>query len=260
MSLRQVRSYQLYCLCPDMKRNYNNYTLAQLSYPKSYQAALKRRRLARTRAVIPRNLVGVVRTTGSYRRSAPGSIEKKFHDMDDSLTVTGAGKVVCLNNIPQGTSDKQRVGAKITIKNINVRYSCNLDPVAGSGAVGGNARVMIVLDKQANGAQATVIDVLKDREGAKNNLLVYRNLDNDERFQVLYDKFTNLNYNMSQTLTNEHVGPVKKINKKVNIPISFSSVSGEITEIRSNNLFLLVITSHDSMATDYSIRIKYTDL
>ena len=127
-------------------------------------------------------------------------------------------------------------------------YTSNQSGDTTTGAV---VLYMLVLDQQSNGAAATVGDVIRDVTG--NDTLAFRNLDNDERFVILYDKFVNVNPQSSAGTATPYTtltyGPVKKINKKVNIPINYSATSSAITGVRSNNLFLLIIATGANVST-----------
>lgn len=46
--------------------------------------------------------------------------------------------------------------------------------------------------------------------------------------------------------------------KKCNVPLEFSSTTGAITEIRSNNIGVLLISAEGTAKFDSSIRIRFT--
>jgi len=218
--------------------------------------------------VVPRPMQGVVRTSGAYRRSSPGSVEKKYYDVHREVPGTSmdTGFMIQLNTVPQGTGDTQRIGNKMTIKNINVRYRYRLDTAVNRGCV---LRVMLVQDLQCNGEEAETGDILDGWFDQAEppvfqppNIQSFRNLDNDERFKILYDKFTTVNHDLvtSAGASDQAVSTVKKINKKCSIPINFNNTTGAITEIRSNNIFLFLMTSQEDGTCIVDARIKFTDL
>jgi len=215
--------------------------------------------------VIPRPLQGIVRTTGAYRRSAPGSVEKKYHDIHRERTDLNAGVVVQLTEIKQGTGDTERIGNKIIIKNINVRFRFKLNNAVNRGSA---FRMMLVQDLQCNGTEATEADLLDGYYDEADppvfqppGLQSFRNLDNDERFKVLYDKFTTLNHDLvtSGGASDQAQSPVKKINKKCNIQINYNNTTGALSEIRSNNLFLFIFSDLEDGTVIIDARLKYTD-
>lgn len=239
-----------------MKRSY---TMAQLSYPRSYvRAVVKRRKIQqqRSQTQIPRNLVGTARISGAYRRSVPGSVEKKYLDTAIAWTgdnSTGMVQSICL--IAQGTTDQTRIGTKLIVRNINIRWWATLDSQT-TGPNGQLVRLMVVQDLQANGAQAAVTDVLKSA-----NQSAFRNLDNDERFKVLYDKWQTINPTAQNAATSSalNVSQLKKVNKKCYIPIVISSTTNDIANVKSNNIFVLGIATGAVSNISAQCRIKFTD-
>lgn len=209
----------------------------------------------------PRNTVvvpGVTRIGGAYKRALPRSGEKKYLDTAiASSTNIQAGVIYpSLNLVPQGTTDSTRIGNKITITNINLHLYPNNDSYGGPGGFsGGNIRYIVYLDKQCNGATATPSDILTNP-----NIQSFRNMNNLDRFQILYDKVTNIPIEAREATTDVTAFYVP-ISRKVNIPIYFSSIFGALTEIRSNNIGLLAIT--DTQTTNVGAiglcRIKFTD-
>ncbi len=198
---------------------------------------------------------------GRYNRpSKYRRVEKKFYDFtltEPSLTAnfefmdkTLGGPTVTsqtLNDIKQGTAEEERIGRKCTIKNINMRLSFTfLDNEVASLLAADSAdetlRIVLVLDKQTNGALAPTLDIF-DTDVFNS----FRNLANIGRFQFLYDKLMTCNTSViaAGNGTANDSARVRKefrinISKKVNIPIEFDSTTGGIIEMRSNNLLLIV--------------------
>lgn len=245
-----------------MKRNA---TAAQLNWPTSYNAALKRRRTAR----IPRGayiingqrggaVPGYTRTVGAYRRSLPSSNEKKYFETGlASVADLSAGLIVpSLNLIPQGTTDKTRIGNKVTIRNINMRFVASIDNQTAITMANGILRVILYVDKQANGAAATVADLISVA-----NVTGFRNMDQVDRFTILKDKVYTIEPKCANATSTSTADRMYKISKKVNIPVHFSSTTGAITEVRSNNIGILLFGNFNSVnfAQTGLARIKFTD-
>lgn len=157
--------------------------------------------------------VGVARTGGNYNQIYPrrnkygystsGGHERKFIDVvGGTVHATlakaantggdaGAGNIELLNGVTLGTGATNRIGRRIKMKSILLRWIFTLqassDGLVGNGMVPGFIRILIVMDMQANGATPAVSDILVN---AGNVALVSPlNLDNRERFRVIYDKF-----------------------------------------------------------------------
>ncbi len=206
---------------------------------------------------------GYDRVGGFYGRYAGRNAELKFHDVDlDDAVVAVAGAVVpTAIIIPQGVTESQRVGRKCTIRSINWRYQLTLpeqDAVA-SPAASDSIRMIVFIDKQANGATATATDILESDSWKS-----FRNLANSGRFTILMDKVHNLNY---PTLASDGAGVVSSASytedhmfyKTCNIPIEYSSTTGAIGEIRSNNISIFTMSSNGVCGFSSKWRVRFSD-
>lgn len=223
-----------------------------------YNVPYKKRKTT-SKAFIP----GVDRTGGYYGRFSGRSGELKFHDVDlDDATVGATGNMTAtINIIPQGVTESQRVGRKCTIKSVNWHFRLILperDAVSNPGDPD-IVRTILFIDKQANGATATVTDILETTQ-----YLSFRNLANSGRFKILYDKNHTMNYG---AMASDGAGVVsqarvvKDVNvyKSCSIPIEFSGTTGVIGEIRSNNFGVLLISSESSANFTSKFRLRFSD-
>lgn len=207
---------------------------------------------------------GYNRTSGYYgrynkrRRVGTLKIEKKFLDMQPSITggigtsgtfMANTGVVATTTtivDIPQGTGESQRIGRKCTITNLHCKFILSFDGAAETNTTAATfthdtVRCMIFWDKQCNGTAATAVDLLN-----ADNWHSYRNLANSKRFNILYDKTRSYNCNAlayGDGATNAsrqiHRDFHFSVNKKVFIPIEYSSTTGGLTEISSNNIGII---------------------
>ncbi len=221
-----------------------------------YRATPKKRR---------RFTPGADRVGGYYGRYSGRGAELKFHDVnhDDAVISAGGTIVPTINIIPQGVTESTRVGRKCTIKSIHWRYRINLaeqDAVATPPA-GDSVRVIMYLDKQCNGATATTTGILES-----NSWQSFRNLANISRFQILYDKLININFN---NLASDNAAVVSStvhdqdyiFNKKCNIPIEYdnSANDGTLTTIRTNNIGTLLLAARGNAIMVSKIRLRFSD-
>jgi len=212
---------------------------------------------------------GYDRTGGYYGRYnvPPGRTapkpEYKFWDvqLDDIVVATAGSTTSSLNLIPQDTTESGRIGRKVTISAIGWHWKCQLPPVANAGAMpnGDTVRMMVVLDTQANGAIALVTDILDVA-----NYQSFNNLSNSHRFRVLYDHVVSLSYmgvvaDASNNFDSAQVNRNGTWYKRCHIPIEFSSTTGAIGEIKSNNLTILFISSNGEAGIVSKFRLRYTD-
>lgn len=201
---------------------------------------------------------GYTRTVGAYARSVPGAVEKKYFDSNIANSGDLSAGVVfnscCL--VPQGTTDVTRVGNKIMIKNINLKGTLTLDDQGTGSIPNGIIRIIVFIDKQANGATAAVTDILKTATFAS-----FRNMDQVDRFTILKDKVYTIRCQSSNALHTGASAIYFAMSKKCNIPIHYSSTTGAITEIKSNNVGLLYIADGTQVnVASGASRVKFTDL
>jgi hypothetical protein len=229
------------------------------------RVGIKRRR-TKKRSLKPYQK-GYFRKSGFYGRfsgCAPGCApELKYFDGNDQVSnVAAAGAVWdSLNEIPQGTTAITRIGRKAVIKSLKLNYTVQLPMQTGESDPkhGDTVRMIVFIDKQANGATAAVTDILESAAWKS-----YYNLANSDRFQILLDKYHNLNYLTlaADQANNFDQGEVEKHylrNFKLNMPVEFSSTTGAITEIRSNNIGILWISNHAEAHVFMRWRLRFTD-
>lgn len=229
--------------------------------------ALARRINAKRRKLsIPRRLKGL----GYSGFGRTSTIEKKYLDtaigvaaFDTAGTILNSGTIIV---IPQGTTAVTRIGKKVVITNIHMRGKINVVSKTSQTAppTGTIFRIIIYVDKQANKATAAVTDILNTA-----SYLSFNNLTNSKRFVTLYDKTSSINYNMYQdkdvstntAIEGNYGGRVRHIgfNKRCRIPIEYSSTTGAIGEITSNNIGVLCIANNANSQYAFEFRVRFTD-
>jgi len=185
--------------------------------------------------------------------------ELKFTDVDGVTSATSIplsndfttpGATFLLNGLVPGSLATQRIGRKVTIKSLYIRCTVQL---ATTSVRGGNIRMMVVYDKQANGAAPAVTDILVDDAFYSVN-----NLSNRDRFVTLVDHV----FNPIGTATDYQQSVV--IHKKLNLETMFNAGSaGTIGDITSGSIYILfaqsgTIGTGNPTAT-WTSRIRYTD-
>ncbi len=197
-------------------------------------------------------------------RKADAGQELKFHDLDiDDATVAAGGTIAedSCNGIPQGVTESTRVGRKCVITNINWRYDVTIpeQDAAATPLEGDVVRVILYLDKQCNGATATTTGILESDDYQS-----FNNLANKSRFRILMDRTHTLNV---QALASDGAGVVSSpafilsdsFFKKCSIPIEFDSTAGAITEVRSNNIGVLLVGQTGTAGFASKMRLRFSD-
>lgn len=203
------------------------------------------------------------RVGGYYGRYAARGGETKFFDTSKSLTTaasTGAIANASLNLIPQGVTESQRIGRKCTLRSITLHMAMRLPAVTNTVTnPDDSVRFIMYLDKQCNGGTIAITDLMETA-----NIRGFRNLANTSRFRILMDTTRNLKYNGvgshgSGTVEQASATFNWQFSKACNIPLEFDSTTGAITELRSNNVGVYVISDRAVAQYIYLCRVRYSD-
>lgn len=158
--------------------------------------------------------------------------------------------------IAQGTDYDQRIGKNVTLKKIHIRVQIGYFPNNQINAQP-TYDLYLVLDTQTNGAVAGVLDVL-------DNLFAWQafpNVFNTSRFICLKHWIFTHDI-LLQTLANHW-----RVDEEITLPdikMTYSSTTGAIGEIKTNNLLLIgggyVLNSGvDNYNLDGKVRTYFTD-
>lgn len=177
------------------------------------------------------------RKTIQYGRFAGRKAELKFFDTANSFNFDTTGEVPAtgqLSLIPQGTTESTRIGGNCVVKSIQMRGRVLYTPGASS-LCAGTAHLYLVVDKQANGAAAAVTQLFTSTSLADAML----NTSNNRRFVIL--KAWHWTFNCGAGVSGAYNPMVSTLEffTKCSIPLEFSSTTGDISELKSNNIYLV---------------------
>ncbi len=197
---------------------------------------------------------------------------REVKHIDNVITETSIGTsatmIGSLNLIAQGVGPTNRIGRKCLLHSMHWKLMVQLDSVEGDLSIvsddsGTLLRIIIYIDKQCNGSAATATDILESDTWS-----AFRNLENTGRFHMLHDQTYALNFSAigggTSTFeifcgTNRFV----RISKALRgLPIEFSSTTGAITEIKSNNIGMLIIAEYNTTPVNARVigqcRVRFT--
>ncbi len=165
----------------------------------------------------------------------------------------GGGTVVQLTNIAQGTTNITRVGNGLKIASIYTKVMLHIAAAASSSQV----RIMLVHDRQTNGALFATTDLLESVTNIR-GLISPRNIDHIRRFTVLFDKMYILNQNIASAISTTRY---TKVYKKVDIHARYDGNAGDITDLSQSSLGLLLISNEATNVptADVDVRIRFLD-
>lgn len=188
----------------------------------------------------------------------PGSlgIEFKYHDVGAANYACDAtaGVVTYLNDIDVGNTAVTRIGRQITIKSIQVEgIIVQEDAICGPNLV----RIMIVYDKQTNGAAPTIADIMGGQSSIR-----FRNLDYRSRFVILYNKtfvIGQVDNTATQAVCDARPRKVK-LYRKCNLKTVYDGTAGGVADCATGGLFMITMghqaTGAASTAT-LAVRLRY---
>lgn len=214
--------------------------------------------------------------TGGYT-----GIELKFKDYARSLVAIAtsvAGSEVdpatekCLSGVAQGDGENQRNGRKYRMRSILIKGFVDMTNLTDetTAPLSTIVRVLLVLDKQTNGAQFNAEDVLLDT--VSEDVLSMRHMEHVSRFEVLYDKIIHLKWYSSSRdgiqstdpMTSTYTGDSQhfEIYKKLDIGVLMKGTSANVTDVTDNSLHLMAIGFADGSAAvriNYQSRLRFTE-
>lgn len=221
----------------------------------------RRRKMAPYRK---RRRSGYTRKVGYYGRYNRRGMtqELKFFDVEKATeTLTGPGHLLLddsINHVVEASGESNRIGRKIIIRSLEFKYDLTLLPTAsGVLQVGNSVRLIVFIDKQANGASVTTTDIIKpDTYQAMPNLV------NRGRFRLLCDKTHTINprAGAGDGAANDGASTVQsyKMHRKLSLPIEFSDTTGNISTIKSNNIGVIAyVKTSGTVAIQYTSRIRF---
>lgn len=222
----------------------------------------------------PRTTYRGSRVPLASRGYKPNTVEKKVFDIDSATYAANTtGSVTTLFIPTLGSDMTNRVGRKTTVKSLYVRGFLQVEASQSTwtsplNSVPQQARLIIAIDMQPNGAAPAISDVLKESTKTQSQL----NINNRDRFKILSDKTYVLGgaiYNTTATQAvasqNDQIKQIK-IFKKLNLETIFNGTNGgTVADINSGSLFMLTlgnIGAGSGVDADFflSTRVRFVDI
>ncbi len=201
-----------------------------------------------------------------YKQTMSPGDELKFHDVDiDDAVVATAGFIFpSVLTIAQGDGESERLGRKCVVKKIGWRFQLDL-PLAANLTNSATVRVLLYLDKQCNGAAATVSQAI-DADGIleTSDFQSFNNLSNSGRYTVWMDRTYTINKMAGAgDGTANDAAPVlvnDTFFKTCSVPLEYSSnvtTDGAIDTMRSNNIGVLIISDGNIAGFTSKMRVRF---
>jgi len=171
--------------------------------------------------------------TGGFNNPVRAA-ELKFKDIALNLAVaassdnfSGPGATTLLNGLVPDSTATGRIGRKIHMKSLYIRYTASLNATS----VGGSPlRILVVYDKQANATAPAITDILLTDDFTSPN-----NISNRDRFVTIFDHITD------PISTGDSFAVSGVLHKKFDLETMFNAgVAGTIGDITTGSLYLMV--------------------
>ena len=175
--------------------------------------------------------------------------EKKFIDNASSGNQSSTIAITPISLAGQGDTASSREGNKLVMMSLQMKYTWK----QSESAAATRCRIMIVEDRQVNGATFSANDLLEST-ALGTAIISPLNLDGAFRFKVLYNKVHSLSINGSKVQYAEMF-------KKINIRARYSNSGGTIASVLSSGLFVVAVSDETSQTPNLSFftRIRFND-
>lgn len=232
--------------------------------PLSRKLAAARTAVNRARSVLgarasaPNRSYGPPATRGFYGLySKRGRDELKVCDVSGAtIQALSSGAVTLINGVSQGTDYTNRIGRKILVKSLFMRF--NIYPNSAiSQPTGDLIRVLLLCDYQPNGAAPTTTDILQTAD-----YLSPLNLNNRDRFKVWYDKYISMeaSYYPSFLLTaGSPAMHFRQVFKKMSMEVINSGSGATVGSIQTGAMYIFVISKSTGTLYDFNTRVRFID-
>jgi len=213
--------------------------------------------------------------TGRSRLFTGGSsVEVKSFDQVLPITVCGMTAAVTgsepaaawtgmteVNLVRQGAAFYNRIGSKISVRSIQVDADFIITP--GKANVAQILRMMLVYDRQANGAFPAITDIIQNNDSGVATFFSGINIVNKSRFTIIRDKLIPMDY------ASGYEYPVHEF-VKCNLEVEYKANGGTIGDITTGAIYMLLFVAYDDGGSSYPqvtnfangtprIRIRYFD-
>lgn len=231
-----------------------------------------------------KKMYGRKRLRMSHSTYAPAPVEKKMHvskDNQGSILAAVGNTTSLVAGIAQGNGYENRVGSKTYIHSLDIKATLGGDTASLIAERDCDiARIVLFVDRQANGTTPTWADLMDTRTTSINNLTdAFRNLENTSRFQVLFDKRYMLASGIFLADTPDQAGQWKSpgcklvhIHKEFRQPLVVTyddkeaapaGQDGSSPHIRTNNIWIIAVADGNNSADNpkfgFTCRLRYTD-
>ncbi len=162
-----------------------------------------------------------------------------FVDIANNI-IGGTAEFLPLINVAQGDNDTNRTGIAIALRNYEIR--CLVERGNSDNCI----RFILLSDRQTNGAQPLIADILEITTGNEETMVSPMENDNKRRFRILRDQTRSVSVGTSETFCFRMAG-------KVSNKVMFEGVSPNLGDVVSGMLWLVLLSTGAGGAASPSV-------
>lgn len=197
-----------------------------------------------------------VRPQDALHQEVSGVERKTVDQLATNVSpVPVAGSLTLLNGCAQGTDYTQRIGRKTVNRSVYLRAT--IFPTEGTAPLGDIVRILVILDKEPNGAAPVVADVLTSAAPE-----APMNLNNRDRFVTISDQIVECeagNWSAGNLTTGAPKTHYVSFFKPIKCETIWGGTGATIASIQSNAIYMLLVSSNGVYQMQYSTRVRFED-
>lgn len=215
----------------------------------------------------------VAANAGFLRNRGVGGmrVEKKVIDINSTgynIENTGT-QLQLLNGCVAGSQNYNRIGRKINLKSLQIHGRINVaDQTVAAGVT---CRLLIVFDKQTNGAAPAYSDIIKSQNisgTTSSTIFDMINLDNRDRFEIIRDLYYTTG-GIDTTATQTWATSPLIINVNIYVKLGNretvynAGTAGTVGDIQSGSLYFFLISDQVNAAgvsANLACRTRFVDV
>lgn len=187
-----------------------------------------------------------------------GSAERKTVDLTSATYACDTtGTVTLLNGVAIGDDFTDRDGRRTTMKSLFIRGTVYPIDETTEPTL---ARIIVVYDRQSNGAAPVFADLL-----TVTTSVAHLNLNNRSRFQIIADEqffIGKVTTTATQTYAGSPTGHSVNIFRKLNLETQFSGTGATVASIATGSIYMFTVGNQAVNAGcifQVATRIRFTD-
>lgn len=217
--------------------------------------------------------LGVGNRTGGFSGIEHKFLDSNFIGQVDNLLANAIHENItqlCLNGIPPGTGEDERIGRRVRLTDLEINGHYELITETIASEAGSMFTIWIVKDTQTNRIQMNPLEYLKGGAPTSQATNTMYNLQWKDRFETLYKRTFRVQATTYNTNSNQFGSAYVPFQIKIplNCPVLFNnqtgSVDGTVSSISDNSIHFLCVSDKANTGGNanvfYQSRVRFVDM